>query len=50
MKRLCSVDPVLAETDVCDVQNDVALTGYESAQMKRFLRSQAEDPATREVA
>ena len=50
MKRLCSVDPVLAETDVCDVQNDVALTGYESAQMKRFLRSQAEDPETQELA
>ena len=44
MKRLCLADAALAQTHACHVQDDAQLTGYESPQMKRFLRAKADEP------
>ena len=44
MKRLCSADAALAQTEACHSHDDDQLTGYESPQMKRFLRAKADDP------
>jgi len=44
MKRLCLADAALAQTHACHFQDDAQLTGYESPQMKRFLRAKADDP------
>ena len=43
MKRLCSADAALAQTEACHSQDDDQLTGYESPQMKRFLRAKADE-------
>ena len=40
MKRLCSSDPVLAKSQACNFPQKVDLTGYESPQMKRYIRSE----------
>ena len=44
MKRLCLADAALAQTHACHVQDDDQLTGYESPQMKRFLRAKTDHP------
>ena len=43
MKRLCSADAALAQTEACLSQDDDQLTGYESPQMKRFLRAKTDE-------
>ena len=43
MKRLCSADAALAQTEACHSQDDDLLTGYGSPQMKRFLRAKADE-------
>ena len=44
MKRLCLADAALAQSHACHVQDDAQLTGYESPQMKRFLRAKTDEP------
>ena len=44
MKDLCAADAAFTKTETCPVQRDHQLTGYESPQMKRFLREKADDP------
>ena len=44
MIPLCLADAALAQTHVCHVQDDDQLTGYESPQMKRFLRAKTDEP------
>ena len=44
IKHLCSADAALTKTETCNVQGDHQLTGYESPQMKRFLRAKADEP------
>ena len=40
MKRLGAADPALANSEACNFCQGVDLTGNESPQMKRFLRSE----------
>ncbi len=44
IKHLCSADAALKKTETHHVQGDHQLTGYESPQMKRFLRPKADEP------
>ena len=44
MKDLCAADAAFTKNETCPVQRDHQLTGYESPQMKRFLRAKADDP------
>ena len=50
IKRLCLADAALAQTHACHVQDDAQLTGYESPQMKRFLRTKADEPKDFELS